>query len=218
MTYAQNQGSDYGCDHDIWRAMVNQAALETRRQDVMNKRYIVKADSVLQYSCFTDEVANTIATVAPIFSNGDHWVGREVGLLDGFATSMDIYNPNSPTEYGSPETPHGFDVRPLPGYDYRQEPVQYFFDALTPNTLEDALTAAVLEPYEFYIDGQFHHLVLSGTTPLESEVPSLCHPMAEVWRAAKCKNFDGVDIFYRFEELVSADDPREFPPSMPCEL
>jgi len=48
-----------GCGTDTWRAMVNQAVLQTRREMLMNERYIAKADSVLAYSCFaqTMEIA-----------------------------------------------------------------------------------------------------------------------------------------------------------------
>ena len=64
--------SDAGCANDTWTAMVNQAALQSRREDLMNKTYIVKADSVLQYSCFQDELITVETDTRAIFSNGEH--------------------------------------------------------------------------------------------------------------------------------------------------
>lgn len=178
---AQNTGLNAGCATDTWTAMVNQATLETRREDMMNKRYIVKADSVLQYSCFADEVANMANTIAAIFSNNELWGEKEVRLYDG----------------------------------QTEVPINVFKNGFSTSSLEEALSLVVDESLIAYVTGQFNHPVLSGTVP--SQATELCYNMASVWKAAKCKNFDGTQVFYTFEELVNFD-PREFPPNMPCEL
>ncbi len=207
-SYAQ---SSEGCATDTWTAMVNQAALETRREDLMNKRYIVKADSVLQYSCFTEEMNNTNANIAPIFSNGEQWAERDIALIEGEQTSMAIYEP-SLTQLHIPTDPEYYEIVEGAGFDYT---AGYVFELLSPTSLEEAVTLVVFESLEAYMLENFGHIVLSGTTELADV--GLCYDMASVWQAAKCKNFDGTDIFYRFEDLVDFD-PREFPPSMPCEL
>ena len=225
-----------GCDREVWRAMTNQATLETRRQDLTNKRYIIKPDSVMQYSCFDQKIDRAHEQIGRVFSNGFQFVERRIDLLDGYSTNLDIYNLEDLTEHGSPETVteegDGYDIRPLPGHNYQinaagalpyiAEPATGLNPTLSlvglqPDSLETAISTALFPAYEAYIDGQFHHQVLAATTPLEFPIPELCQPMGLVWMAAKCKNFDGINIFYRLEELVGFD-PREFPPNMPCEL
>jgi len=70
-----------GCATDTWTAMVNQAALESRRELVMNQRLIAKADSVLTYSCFDTDVAATADNIGPIFSETDHWANATVNII-----------------------------------------------------------------------------------------------------------------------------------------
>lgn len=205
-----NAQSSAGCATDTWVAMANQAALETRREDLMNKRYIVKADSVLQYSCFYDEITNTTTNIAPMFSNGDHWERTNVSLIMGEQTSMAIYQ-ESTTQLHEPTDNEWYEIEDGSGFDYTDG---YNFDVLSPDSLDEALDGAVREPLEAWIVGNFNHIVLSGTTELRNS-GEICYNMGDVWEAAKCKNFDGTQIFYRFNELVNFD-PREFPPSMPC--
>jgi len=218
--------STKGCATDTWQAMVNRAAMETRRDDVMNKRYIVKADSVLQYSCFRDELINTVENTGPIFSNGETWVGRQVPLIGGFETTMDIYNPASLTLlHTRPGGDNTYELLPGAGTNYKED---YILgdSTLSLGSLDFALTNVVGGttggPLFEYLKANFSHIVLSGTTDLTHI--GLCHEMANVWKAAKCKNFDGTAVFYSFEDLagvpnfLTSADPREFPPSMPCEL
>lgn len=219
--FAPNQAcaqNAVGCDNHVWRAMSNQAVMQTRRQDIMNKRYIIKADSVLQYSCFDQELVNVMSNTGKMFSNGDQWENlEEIDLLDGFTTSIAIYDTGSTTQHGAPTTANGFDVREGSGHTYKSS---YNPAMLSPDTLETAITDVIFASYEAYLEGQFNHLVLSGTTYLTNTLspPPLCYNMSDVWQAAKCKNFDDVDIFMDFRALIESDDPREFPPNMPCIL
>lgn len=173
--------STAGCAADTWTAMVNQATLEARREDLMNKRYIVKADSVLQYSCFANEVGNMATRVAGIFSGNRFWEEKEVKFIGGGKFKIKAFD--------------------KPG--------------LTPTSLRDALSLVVDEPLGDYLDQEFNHSALSGSASISTSPASLCISMASVWNAAKCKNFDGTQVFYRFEELETFD-PREFPPEMEC--
>jgi len=219
-SYAQ---SDAGCASDTWTAMVNQAALQSRREDLMNKTYIVKADSVLQYSCFQDELITVETDTRAIFSNGEHWVGQVVPLIMDETTTVDIYQP-LPTEFHIPtDPPTHYELIDGEGYDYRAEPAPYVLEELTPFSLEIALFDVVEAAYNTYIESNFNHTVLSNTTSYKAGPASLCYSMAEVWRAAKCKNFDGPVVFYSLEELdgianiATSDDPRIFPPEMACD-
>ncbi len=218
MAYSQ---SDAGCAPDTWTAMANRAAMETRREDVMNKRYIVKADSVLQYSCFPGELVRVVNQTSRIFSNGEQWVDRPVRLTHGFETVMNVYDP-SPTILHE-GVPNGYKVVPGSGTDYKETYV-LGDSTLSYNSMDFHVTNVIGGmnggPLFNYIDANFGHHVLSDTTDLKYH--NICYNMANVWKAAKCKNFDGVATFYSFEELkgvpnfLTSPDPREFPINMPC--
>ena len=69
-----------GCASDTWSAMVNQAVMETRREDIMNKRFILKPDSVLDYSCVDLFIKKVADDAGPIFSESKHWANRDVDI------------------------------------------------------------------------------------------------------------------------------------------
>lgn len=77
-----------GCATDIWTAMVNQAVIETRREDVMNKRYIVKPDSAIDYGCLQYYMKQTAEKAGPIFSESEDWYDRTVNLVGDTHTMM----------------------------------------------------------------------------------------------------------------------------------
>ncbi len=211
-SFAQN--STKGCATDTWTAMTNQAALESRREDLFNKRYIVKADSVLQYSCFQDEALNTLNNIGPIFSNGDQWVNREVPfLLGATSTTIDIYNASPTRLHQATDSPNYYELEEGSGFDYKKG---YVFPLLLPPvSLEGALILTVQESFENYLIESFSHAPIAGTTPLNTF--DTCYNMGQIWQAAKCKNFDGPQIFSTLDELVNFD-PREFPSNMRCAL
>lgn len=70
-----------GCAPDTWTAMVNQAVLEARRENIMNQRLIAKSDSVLNYTCFDQSVKTTGQKVGPIFSENNTWKSFPVNLM-----------------------------------------------------------------------------------------------------------------------------------------
>jgi hypothetical protein len=219
-SYAQNhEESNVGCAPDTWTAMANRAAMETRREDVMNKRYIVKADSVLQYSCFNKELVRSYDETSRIFSNGEHWVNREVALINGFDTLVNIYGPNSPTILHK-GVPNGYTVIPGAGTNYKKD---YVLGETTLGftSMDFHIRTVVGQPLLNYIDQNFSHNVLSDTTDLNFN--NICYNMSDVWKAAKCKNFDGIATFYSFEALgdvpnfLTSPDPREFPYDMKCD-
>ena len=189
-----------GCATDTWTAMVNQAVMESRREDILNKRFIVKADSVLQYSCFDNAVKSMKKDIAPIFSGSERWAkvdvplwGKKSGEKKEATAKIEIYKKDFKTEKG------------------------YDIELLSPKTLNESLTLLVDEAFTNYRRGQFNHKALSGSTGLSIGGPSdLCIDMAAVWKSAKCRHFDGTDVFYTFEDLKTKE-PREFPANMKCD-
>lgn len=71
-----------GCDADIYVAHANRGLLEGRREIVANQTFIRKPDSILEYTCFVDMLDPVVGDqIAPIFSESDLWVDRDVELL-----------------------------------------------------------------------------------------------------------------------------------------
>ncbi len=186
---SEPEGEISGCATDTWTAMVNQAVAQTRRETVFNKRFIVKSDSVLQYSCFDNVIANTVATVDPIFTASDMWEDRSITVLGDDDVNINVYEKDSDAESG------------------------YFIDFLSQNTLEESLILVVDSALRNYINGQFNHPYLSGTTPVSGTGQESCVSMSAIWQAAKCVNFSGSTPFPTFAEMAAADfeDPRQFP-------
>jgi hypothetical protein len=185
------------CAADIWTGMVNQAMMQSRREDIMNKRYIVKPDSVLQYSCFNDDMRSIIDDAGPIFSSSRHWENLKVDLLgpNGSKREVTIKIYKKDLEFEE----------------------EYLHHYLSPTTLEESLVLVVDSVWTNYRNRQFNHDYLSGTAPTGEAKLGPCANMANIWRAAKCKNFDDTTIFYRFEQLAGSNiDPREFPTEMKC--
>lgn len=164
-----------GCAADTWTAMVNQAVMETRREDILNKRFIVKPDSVLDYTCFSDYVKITADEIGPLFSENKEWANRKVDLIGKTVTIQ--------RELGS-------------------------------KSLDGALMDVVQSVATNYKNGQFNNAFLAGSTPIAKSTKN-CDVMNRVWKAAKCKNFDDIDVFYSFEDLKTKE-PREFPANMKC--
>ncbi len=69
------------CAVDTWVALNNQAALEGRRETAMQRRFIAKADSVIDYGCLPFYLKKTETVVASIFSETDAWVNRPVDII-----------------------------------------------------------------------------------------------------------------------------------------
>lgn len=167
-----------GCASDTWTAMVNQAVMETRREDILNKRFIVKPDTVLDYACFNFHLKKTADEAGPIFSETKHWANLKVDLIGKTVFVR--------RELGS-------------------------------KSLDGALMDIVQSVSTDYRRGQFNNPHLAGSTPVGTPSGGKnCDVMNKVWKAAKCKNFDAVDVFYTFDDLRTKE-PREFPANMKCD-
>lgn len=68
------------CAVDTWVAMTNQSVMEARRETAMQRRFIAKADSVIEYGCMAAYLKKTENEVAGIFSETDKWVNRKVPI------------------------------------------------------------------------------------------------------------------------------------------
>ena len=198
-----------GCAADTWTAMVNQAVMETRREDLLNKRFIVKSQSVLNYSCFGEQYKRTAELVAPIFSETEKWNDLSVDLI-GKQIKIELQVQEEENDPFFSEKDYNF------WRDYEQSngttaPYKRFESS----SLDMAIDSVVAKASIPYLENNFNHGYLADSVPVSGADPTTCNVMSTVWKAAKCKNFDGADVFYSFEDLAT-NDPREFPVSMPC--
>lgn len=178
ITLPTNENSKLnGCGTDTWTAMVNQAAIEARREDILNKRFIVKSDSVLRFGCFDKNVKVAADELGSIFTNTKNWDNRRVDII-GKTVTMNRYHEDG---------------------------------------LKNALASIVERSMTSYLNQQFNHAPLSGSTPVSGQTGGQnCDLIDRVWKAAKCKNFDDVKVFYKFDDLKDFE-PREFPANMACD-
>lgn len=172
-----------GCSTAVWTAMVNRSVIETRREDVVNKRFIIKPDSVLDYTCFEHIVSTVGEEAGPIFSETEKWANLDVDLIGKTVTVK---------------------------------------RRLGTKSLDNALMSVVEAALTNYKNGQFNNDFLADSTPVSGSAGSTyCDVMANVWKAAKCRNFGD---FYTFQDLgagqniTSSPDPREFPNNMKCDF
>ncbi|MCB1530489.1 MAG: hypothetical protein H6853_05955 [Rhodospirillales bacterium] len=90
----------------------------------------------------------------------------------------------------------------------------YTKTALGSTSLDMAITSAVRSAMKPYLNANFNHTMLGGTTEIPGKVDD-CKLMNTVWKAAQCNNFEDSKVFYKFEELIGYD-PRQYPPDIPC--
>jgi hypothetical protein len=93
-------------------------------------------------------------------------------------------------------------------------------------SMAESLSKSILEPLVIYLENNFYHTLLGGTSSIDAPEPVMgganytCSVMAQVWHVAKCTNAlppwlpnTGIDEnFYEIEDFVGFD-PREYPRS-----
>ncbi len=178
-----------GCGTDTWRAMVNQAVLQTRREMLMNQRYIVKPDSVLSYSCFSSFIDRARQTLG-VFSETKYWVNREIDILDGSVVKVNV-------ELGQYSLDGALSNAALQPYE--RFLTLYNYDYLGGQLASSAGSGGGHEHEE--------------SNSWQAYAP--CGTMDMVWQQAKCMNVTDDPMFYRFTELIG-NDPRKYPPNYAC--
>lgn len=195
-----------GCSTEVWRAMVNQSVLQTRREMLVNERYIAKGDSVLAYSCFEDFYFYAGEKLG-ILSESKRWKNAQIDII-GRSVDINVYM----GEYS-------LDGAIINAVD---EALFYYLDSNFDHgwlgEINQSVTLADTTPNQpdededgkghQDEDGDFHeHSV--------SQYGYLCGKMNETWQMAKCMNVLDDPAFYRLEDLVGFD-PRKFPQNYAC--
>lgn len=184
-------GEVTGCATDTWTAMVNQSVLQTRREMLFNERYIAKPDSVMAYSCLSEQLLLAGQEIGPIFSESQLWVNKDVDILNGETVTVNVDMGTSSLDGAI------VNVATEPYEGYLMSMFNHDFLGGTA-AIEDA--------------GGGGHEDHSHST---SQEHTPCGIMAEVWQMAKCMDATDDPLFFRFEELIDFD-PRAYPENYAC--
>lgn len=183
-----------GCATDTWTAMVNQSVLQTRREMLMNERYIAKPDSVLAYACLGNDFNSAGQNIGPIFSENTWWANKQINIIGQTVTTA--VNLGS----GSLDGAIG------------NAAVWLAEEFIASNFYHDFLggTAGQTSLPPQVTSGN------SGTSlsPLQGIYD--CSTMAQVWQLAKCQNITDPVPFPTFANLIN-NDPRIYPQLLKCQ-
>lgn len=188
-TGSSGEGKPSSCAVDTWNAMVNQAVLQARREDVINKTYIVKPDSVLHYACFEQALKGVENKGAAVLSESEHWKGLTVDI-----SGRSAENPKPKTI--------------TTNYSMGQQSM----DMALNSTVRAIMTPYLTQNFNHTMLGGTSDIAApaAGATT--------CDMMKKVWKVAQCRNFDkNATVFPKFEEMIGTADPRKFPPDMVCD-
>lgn len=176
-----------GCATDTWTAIVNQAVLQTRREMTINQRYIVKPDSVMAYSCLSEQFT-LVGEHAGVLSESKRWANAQVDILNGNTATVTV-------DMGNKSLDGAINNVATEIYEFY---LQSFFN------------------YDF-LAGQAPGLTGSPQDDETgiSQIHAPCGAMSKVWQIAKCMNVTDDPLFPKFEELIGKD-PRSYPENYRC--
>lgn len=170
------------CSSDYYDVLRARSWLEGKREMEAAQFFILKPDSVLEYSCFDEEVKWLAAVADRMFSDNV----TSGNLFNSPALSFspkDSFQPTITSPTG-PNPPGGMDN----------------------HTLDNMLQLLVLDALNAYLSTNFGHTLGGGTV---ANGGGFCGAMNYVWHELKCANFD-TSYFMTFSELA-AFDPRTRP-------
>jgi len=184
-----------GCDPEFWDVLEARTWLEGQREVEAASRLILKADSVLQYTCFNDRISELASAAdwifsdrvvgAPLFTNHPMWRQRHPPPpgVAGASPFTPIYlGPNGPDPPGG---------------------------AFTALELDKHLNNLVRGPMNTYLGNNFNHTYGGGLGP----VGGVCMSMNTVWNFLRCQDYDK-DLFISLKDMPG-NDPRTLPYTCP---
>lgn len=168
------------CDGNFMNQIYAKAYMEASREVIINEQLIHKPDSVLEYTCFDQFIAQTAHNAGMIFSEADTFDSRDVELETADDTDTTTYSVN-----------------------YDDDHLDIVLDALLLDTLENYITENFAHTFlggETTVDNNLNLTSIAGNS-------YDCSHMQTVWELAKCRDFGEDDQFFSFETL-STEDPR----------
>lgn len=189
------RAQDAACD-PAFQTVLDQRALLQGAQDVeMAQTLIYKPDSVLEYSCFSQNVILMEQQAKILFS--DNVTSPTLFLGQSFSPQGESTQPT----FSSPPGPMG-----MPG----EPQVNYAAPVPLDQGTFNALYNIVRLPGASYLTGGFAPTMGGGRM---GSLPATCDTMAQVWQFAKCSNFEK-DNFRTLSDMAGKD-LRQMP--LPCD-
>jgi len=192
------------CDGDFYEVMRAQSWMEAKREMEIAQTLILKPDSVLEYSCFNNQLKALGDVSKDMFGNA-------TGSTKLFQQPPQTYTPGDDASGDFPQFLPAVDEDSVTAPHTGQNTVQ--FGPQPPGGIGNARLGNVMgiltvdSEFSYNVDN-FGHPYLGGFFP-GSPSSTVCDPMQIVWDFAKCQNFQSVR-FLTFSELASAD-PRVVP-------
>lgn len=173
------------CDVEVYDVLSERARLETRREMEMAQKYIMRPDSVLEYSCFAQRRNELI-------NHGLFWSRSESVSSGGIDQAMNsiIYGALMALLGDTDFTGVVNDIKGI------------VLDAAIDSFGADPFENLVDNPLQRYLMANFYHSLAGGH--YDQGATGLCNAMDTVWRFLKCSNFDPQD-FITFDSLAVND-------------
>lgn len=176
------------CNDQFYSMMGNNAFMNAEREITASEVIIRKPDSVLEYSCFDQDVAMIAEDIADIFSDSSDYNSSTMNV-SGNGVGDDTLSPISSITYS----------------------------VNMGNThLDNNINALVLQMITKY-DDNFTHKFLGGATSIDYDlnnnvaaVSSTCDSMYQAYFMAKCENF-ATDIPFDSLENWAGNEFRQLP-------
>lgn len=174
-----------GCDPDFYDVLEARSWLEGQREVEVASKLILKPDSVLEYSCFNNQVARLGLAANTMFSD--------------FVTGAPLF-PSRPTT--APRPPIGGTI-PQPPLNLGPVGPNPPGAPYTAVSLNNTLGILVNDAEFAFNTGNFGHTYAGGTYSLPA-ASAACNPMQLVWYFIKCLDFN-INDFLTFSDLALYD-------------
>lgn len=195
--YDQNLDKHWSpaCDGDVMNTIFARSWLNAQQDILINQLYIKKPDSVLEYSCFDENMGVVAEHIAPLFSETQYF--RNVSVDIGTTRGSRVINTGFAQDLGQMRKALNRAIMPALN-TYIETNFWHEFLGGTAGFDREIPDEAG--------DGSY-----------------TCDVMATVWQVAKCENFmpgyyqqrGDSGLFYEFEDLIGFD-PRLYPEPYQC--
>ncbi len=195
------------CDSNFNDVVKARATLAATREVEVAQSFILKPDSVLEYSCFHENTGRVIVVADSMFSDAVtssklfNFPVKGFQSSSPFAALLPSLTATAMTAAGTGQTKVEAGPNPPP----------FPPGKLLNNGLDNMLSDIALDSMYQFLITNFAHNYAGGTFPSAFSSTS-CNPMEAVWKFVKCTNFDA-GMFRSFLEQ-SIVDPRSMP--YPC--
>ncbi|MBI1300383.1 MAG: hypothetical protein GC137_01870 [Alphaproteobacteria bacterium] len=191
----------------------SRAFMEASREVILSAQMIHKPDSVLEYSCFHQQVNMAAVHGGKAFSESTQFEDKDFQLLTGgWNTTNDGIEPDESIIEPINNTSANLGI-----------PEQEKYSVFSEERLDLILSEYLKESIKTYVDSNFSHTFLGDaisidsetidpSEPLDSSTTFDCSHMKAIWDIAKCVDFGEDDQFRSFNHFIEYD-PRSIPRS-----